>query len=112
MEIIQNKIKTKTSKEWLSLFTKENILTSPVNSLGDWLEDPHVNAIEGFSEIYQPSLGKIPIASLPGGRPLEGIAPGIGSNTKEILIEYGFSKEKIDNLISKKIIMSSEIKNE
>tara|TARA_B100001029_G_C15041601_1_gene444042 strand:- start:385 stop:1554 length:1170 start_codon:yes stop_codon:yes gene_type:complete len=112
MAIIQNKIKTKTSKEWLSLFTKENILTSPVNSLGDWLEDPHVNAIEGFSEIYQPSLGKIPIASLPGGRPLEGIAPGIGSNTREILIEYGFSKEKIDNLISKKIIMSSEIKNE
>ena len=99
MDIIQNKIKTKTSKEWLSLFTKENILTSPVNSLGDWLEDPHVNAIEGFSEIYQPSLGKIPIASLPGGRPLEGIAPGIGSDTEEILISNGFSQKEINELI-------------
>ena len=89
MEIIQSKIKSKTSNEWLKLFTEEGILTSPVNSLGDWLKDPHVNAINAYSEVNQPHLGNIPIASLPGGIPLKGIAPGIGSNAG---INFGFGR--------------------
>ena len=112
MGIIQSKIKSKTSNEWLKLFTEEGILTSPVNSLGDWLKDPHVNAINAYSEVYQPHLGNIPIASLPGGIPLKGIAPGIGSNTEEILSSNGFSKKDINDLISKRIILSSEAKYE
>ena len=112
MEIIQSKIKSKTSNEWLKLFTEEGILTSPVNSLGDWLKDPHVNAINAYSEVYQPHLGNIPIASLPGGIPLKGIAPGIGSNTEEILSSNGFSKKDINDLISKRIILRSEAEDE
>ena len=111
-QIIQSKIKSKTSNEWLKLFTEEGILTSPVNSLGDWLKDPHVNAINAYSEVNQPNLGKIPIAFLPGGIPLKGIAPGIGSNTEEILSSNGFSKKDINDLISKRIILSSEAEDE
>ena len=112
MEIIQSKIKLKTSKEWLKLFTEEGILTSPVNSLGDWLSDPHVNTISAYSEVNQPHLGNIPIASLPGGIPLKGIAPSIGSNTEEILSSNGFSQKEINDLISKKIIVGSEAEDE
>ena len=83
-----------------------------MNSLGDWLKDPHVKAINAYSGVNQPHLGNIPIASLPGGIPLKGIAPGIGSNTEEILSSNGFSKKDINDLISKKIILNSESENE
>ena len=43
---------------------------------------------------------------------MEGIAPGIGSDTEEILISNGFSQKEINNLISKGIIVSSEAEDE
>jgi crotonobetainyl-CoA:carnitine CoA-transferase CaiB-like acyl-CoA transferase len=43
---------------------------------------------------------------------LKGIAPGIGSNTEEILSSNGFSKKDINDLISKRIILSSEAEDE
>ncbi len=111
-DLIQQCLQLKTTENWVKLFNDSGILASPINSFGDWLEDVHVKKTEAYSNILQPEVGDIPITRLPGGLELEGVAPGVGSDTREILMELGYSDSEIKRLSSRGIVLVPELQNE
>jgi crotonobetainyl-CoA:carnitine CoA-transferase CaiB-like acyl-CoA transferase len=110
-EIIQSKLKNKTSEYWDRAFKEAGLLANPVNDFGDWLDDEHVKAIEGYGIVEQPEVGKVPIARLPGGLKMDGIAPNIGSNTKDVMLEYGYSLDQVEQLNREKVVFAPELSN-
>ena len=59
----------------------------------------------------QPEVGKVPIARLPGGLKMDGIAPNIGSNTKDVMLEYGYSLDQVEQLNREKVVFAPELSN-
>ncbi len=82
----------KTTAEWRALFDAADIPATPVNSLADLFEDPHLLATGFWSELEHPSEGRIRMTQVPGkwsktqpevNRP----APRLGEHTQELLEE-------------------------
>ena len=107
----KERIKNKTSEYWDRAFKEAGLLANPVNDFGDWLDDEHVKAIEGYGIVEQPEVGKVPIARLPGGLKMDGIAPNIGSNTKDVMLEYGYSLDQVEQLNREKVVFAPELSN-
>ena len=60
--------------------------------------------IEGYSVVEQPEVGDVPITQLPGGYKMKGTAPNIGSDTKDIMLDYGYSLDEIRLFNREKIV--------
>ena len=109
MDIIQDKLKDKTTNYWESAFKEAGLLANPVNDFGHWLNDEHVKEIKGYDIKQQPEVGEIPITRLPGGHKLEGVAPNIGTDTKSVMLDYGYSSDEIIQLNKEKVIFVPEV---
>jgi crotonobetainyl-CoA:carnitine CoA-transferase CaiB-like acyl-CoA transferase len=85
------------------IFEKEGALASAINTYGDWLEDPHVQAVEAAPG-YPLSDGKaVPLPHLPGQKPNMATVPTIGEHTRALLAEAGMGAASIDALIASKL---------
>lgn len=109
MDIIQDKLKDQTTNYWELAFKEAGLLANPVNDFGHWLNDEHVKEIKGYDIKQQPEVGEIPITRLPGGHKLEGVAPNIGTDTKSIMLDYGYSSDEIIQLNKEKVIFVPEV---
>ena len=103
-KIIQDRLKNKTTEYWDKAFKESGLLANSVNDFGDWLNDEHVKEIEGYSVVEQPEVGDVPITQLPGGYKMKGTAPNIGSDTKDIMLDYGYSLDEIRLFNREKIV--------
>lgn len=92
-----------TTAEWVPVFEKEGALASAINTYGDWLDDPHVQAVDAAPG-YQLSDGTaVPLPHLPGQQPNNAPVPTIGQHTRALLAEAGMGTASIDALISRKL---------
>ena len=64
-EIIQGKLKNKTTEYWDGAFKQAGLLANSVNDFGDWLNDEHVKEIEGYSIVEQPEAVSYTHLTLP-----------------------------------------------
>lgn len=83
---------SKTTAEWLALFDEADIPASPVNSIDDLFEDPHLNAVGFWQEMEHPSEGRIrvtrPVGTWSRTQPdVRRLAPRLGEHTEEVLGE-------------------------
>ena len=83
----------KSTKEWLSLFDAADIPASPVNSIDDLFEDPHLNAVGFWQEMEHPSEGWIrttrPVGTWSRTQPdIRRLPPRLGEHTQEVIDEY------------------------
>lgn len=96
-QVVAERIKTKTSEEWRSIFDAEALPWGPVNRREDVVRDPHFQARELFQAVMradgklehhvtQPLKFPDVIAKI--GRP----SPQLGEHTEEVLREIGDSK--------------------
>ena len=90
-------------------FQRGRIVANSVNDFGDWLNDEHVKEIEGYSIVEQPEVGNVPITQLPGGHKMVGTAPNIGSDTKDIMLDYGYSLDEIKQFNREKVVFVPEL---
>lgn len=96
---------TKTSAQWLQLLTHNDIPCAAVNRLQDLLDDPHLRDVGLFQDIRHPSEG--PMVGLRSAFRVHGRteqedrpAPRLGEHGLEILLQQGFSRAEIADLIS------------
>jgi len=99
----------KTSAQWIDIFEKYDIPCMRYNSLEDLLTDPHLEERGFLEEVEHPSEGKIQQIGLTnqfsGGMRTEFLhAPRLGENTIEILLEFGFTPEQIENALAQKAV--------
>jgi crotonobetainyl-CoA:carnitine CoA-transferase CaiB-like acyl-CoA transferase len=105
VEILQERFSTATTSVWAERCAEAGILANQVNDCGDWLGDPQVKATQGYDMLEQPGVGQVPMPRLPGGVPFEGVSPGIGGNTRSLLVEHGYDTAEIKSLFDDGVVV-------
>jgi len=107
LPILQDIFKTQTSDYWADHMREADVLTSRVNGPLDWLNDPHVQAVNAAPMVTQPGLGPIPVPNIPAAMPggdhdPRHRLPDIGEHTEQVLTELGLSADEIAALMGGK----------
>ena len=105
-EILNDIFREKSQKEWITIL---NNMCTPVNSLENVFQDPHVLHRNMLCTVDHPTAGVInqiatPIQSSDTISEIRVPPPLFGQHTKEILEDLGFSEEEIKNLKKQKVI--------
>ncbi|MEM9142986.1 MAG: CaiB/BaiF CoA-transferase family protein [Bacteroidota bacterium] len=100
---------TKTTDEWLDVMLALDLWVAKVNDQKDVENDPQVIHNNTFVEVDHPKAGKVKVTNVPftmSETPgeIKRPSPLIGEHGAEILIELGYKKEEIEDLISKNVI--------
>ena len=95
---------TKNSSEWLEVLEKSGVPAGPILNISEVWNDPQVEARNMKVTLDHPTAGKITniglaakLYSTPGR--ITKPAPLLGEHTREILVDAGYSKKNIENLI-------------
>lgn len=101
--MLDEALATRTTAEWTAIFDREDALASGINSYGDWLDDPHIQAVEA-APAYALSNGRtVPLPHLPGQPAFDAPVPAIGQSTRALLAEAGMGTAATDALIVSKV---------
>ena len=95
---------TKNSSEWLEVLEKSGVPAGPILNISEVWNDPQVEARNMKVTLDHPTAGKITniglaakLYSTPGR--ITKPAPLLGEHTREILVDAGYSKKNIEDLI-------------
>lgn len=108
--LLEEKMKTKTTDEWIEIFEKYNLPYSPLNTIDKVVEDPNINYRKMIAEIDQPKVGKMKIigtpfhlSETPGS--VRTHAPLLGEHTDEVLTNLlNYSPEDLKRLRENNVI--------
>ena len=108
-EILENKLQLKPTHQWMELFSQNNIPCGPIQTMDQVFDHPQVMARDMVVQINHPEAGPVKLVGSPiklsrTSTKLERHPPIAGEHTIEILQEAGYTPEKIQQLIQKKII--------
>jgi crotonobetainyl-CoA:carnitine CoA-transferase CaiB-like acyl-CoA transferase len=97
------------SPELVERLERARIPFAPLRRPDQLVDDPHLNASKQFMETPLPGRGlaklpKLPVHSTAFEFALRRPAPGLGEHTREVLLEYGVTKDEIDALASRRVI--------
>jgi crotonobetainyl-CoA:carnitine CoA-transferase CaiB-like acyl-CoA transferase len=99
---------TNTREHWLKLLREADVVSAPINELGEAGVDPDVIANQYVIEVDHPRAGKIKEVGFPWKfhkTPAKaGIAPELGEHNNEILKGLGYSDTDIKQLREEKVI--------
>jgi crotonobetainyl-CoA:carnitine CoA-transferase CaiB-like acyl-CoA transferase len=103
------RLKARTTEEWLDLFRANDIWAGPVYGYADVVADPQIAHNGTFVEYDHPSEGRVktpgfPIRFSKTPSTVERGAPQIGEHTREVLIEAGFDGSAIEELIEAGVV--------
>jgi crotonobetainyl-CoA:carnitine CoA-transferase CaiB-like acyl-CoA transferase len=106
--LLEEVLRTKTSQEWLELLEASDILCAPITTYEDvsQLEQVHVNQM--IIETEHPYIGGFRHIGIPqklSGTPgqIDKHPPMLGEHTTDILEEFDFSKQVIQNLVENQV---------
>jgi len=99
---------TNTREHWLRLLREADVISAPINDVGEAGADPDVIANKYVIEVDHPRVGKIKEVGFPWKfhkTPAKaGIAPELGEHNNEILKGLGYSDADIKQFKEEKII--------
>ncbi|MEJ2715788.1 MAG: CoA transferase [Deltaproteobacteria bacterium] len=102
--------RTRPRDEWLALFNRAGIVSSPVNNIAQALEDRQVQQREMVRTVEHPRLGNLQVVGTPMKFSrtrcrIERAAPDVGEHTTEILTQrLKRTREEIDRLEQEGVI--------
>lgn len=101
----RERLKTRTSAEWLALLRAAGIWCGPVYGYADLVEDPQIKHNGTFVEYEHPTEGhvKTPGFAIHFSKTpsiVERGAPLAGEHTREVLRQAGYGEEQIEHLIN------------
>jgi crotonobetainyl-CoA:carnitine CoA-transferase CaiB-like acyl-CoA transferase len=100
---------TRTSAEWLEALEAGGVPAGPIYRMDEVFADPQVQHLKMAADLHHPVRGDIRVVAQPIGlsrTPASVVTPipEPGEHTDEILTEYGFSRNDIQELRSKRIV--------
>jgi crotonobetainyl-CoA:carnitine CoA-transferase CaiB-like acyl-CoA transferase len=100
-----NLMKTRTTDDWIERLHANEVLSNPINTVADWLEDAHVKATETVGLVAQPDSGSVEVPIIPGTVfDPELLAPAIGGHGREILKEFGFTDAELGEFVAAGVV--------
>ncbi|MGD9827861.1 MAG: CaiB/BaiF CoA transferase family protein [Hyphomicrobiaceae bacterium] len=88
------------TQDWARALGAADVLVSPVNSFGDWLDDPQTEATGGAPVLPVTSQASAALPTTPGEMPFTAASPRLGEHTRGVLAELGHDGAAIDALIA------------
>ncbi|MHC9292208.1 CaiB/BaiF CoA transferase family protein [Mycobacterium sp. LTG2003] len=103
-ELTANRLRTRSTEEWLALFEPAGIWCAPVYGYADVLADPQIIHNETFVRYQHPTEGSVVTPGFPYGfsktpAEIRFGAPMVGEHSREVLAEMGIDAERIEALI-------------
>jgi crotonobetainyl-CoA:carnitine CoA-transferase CaiB-like acyl-CoA transferase len=107
-EFVAGEMVKRTSAEWLRLLMEADIPVTPLNSVDDVIQDPHLAESGFYVSTAHPTEGKLRTMAAPGRwsatppgelRP----APRLGEHSAEVLAEAGYTRAEIEALIAARV---------
>ena len=97
------------SAELAERLERARVPFAPLRRPDQLVDDPHLNAAKQFVDTPLPGgktakLPKLPVRSTAFDFGLRRPAPTLGEHTREVLAEYGLTKDEIDALASRRVI--------
>ena len=104
-QFLAKTLEGRTSAEWVQLLSAADIPVIVMNTPETVLSDPHMLAVNFFAEQDHPSEGRIHTIGTPQtwseSQPgLRYPAPGLGEHTTQMLAEYGFSSDEVQEILA------------
>lgn len=104
VELISAVLITKPADYWLEKFEEAGVPVGPVNTIGDVLNHPQTAARQMIVETEHPVAGTIKSLGLPikfSKTPWSVTRPAtlLGEHSREVMLEYGFSAEEIEQML-------------
>jgi crotonobetainyl-CoA:carnitine CoA-transferase CaiB-like acyl-CoA transferase len=102
----RDRLKTKTSAEWLELLRAADIWCGPVYGYADLVEDEQIKHNGTFVEYEHPTEGRVktpgfPIRFSKTPSTVDRGAPVVGQHSRDVLIEAGYDDAQIEALLAK-----------
>ncbi|MFN8841485.1 MAG: CoA transferase, partial [Burkholderiales bacterium] len=100
---IAETLATRETAEWLARFAENEVMANPVSTLGDWVADPHVQAVGAASRVDVPGVGEVTWPAIPGVSPPVADEPRaawahVGEGGTDALRELGFDDAALAEL--------------
>jgi crotonobetainyl-CoA:carnitine CoA-transferase CaiB-like acyl-CoA transferase len=104
---------TRTTEEWLEVFSETSVPTIVVNTLEGLKDDPHLKAVDFWQEVDHPTEGKIRMTRFPVNfsetpADVRKLPPRLGEHSVEILREAGLDQAEIDAMLSSGATISAD----
>ncbi len=102
--LIAARTRTRSSADWINHLESSGVPVGPINTIGDMLADPQVEAREMVVEVNHPKAGPtkalglpIKFSATPGS--VRSPAPLLGQHTRGVLMSLGYSEAEIKALV-------------
>jgi crotonobetainyl-CoA:carnitine CoA-transferase CaiB-like acyl-CoA transferase len=96
-------LRNQTTQEWLEKFESAGVPASAVQTTGQLLHDPQLEALAQMTETAGLKSPVVPI-EFNGSRCNAGDVPRLGEHTREVFLQCGLSGHDVDALIERKIV--------
>jgi crotonobetainyl-CoA:carnitine CoA-transferase CaiB-like acyl-CoA transferase len=108
VSVVSGILATRTGEEWLRLLGPAKVPASPIQTIAELLEHPHLRARDIVGEFDSPGPNRksvaVPIVFDGQARNLGRRPPSHGQDTVELLRQLGLSQERIDALFEQGVV--------
>ena len=107
--LLEETLSQQTTGHWMELFDQAGVVAGPIYNMEQVYQDPQVQARDMLVDLEDPELGTLHNIGIPvklsetPGR-IRHRAPALGEHSIEILKEFGFSSDEVDNLIQAGVV--------
>lgn len=107
--LIKQHVLTKTTEDLQERLAELSVPCAPVLSIAEIMKHPQLKARDMIGELRDPVIGTFSIPGIPiklekSPGKIQGQAPELGEHTSEILQSLGYSRDKIEDFKSLKVV--------
>ena len=111
--LLEETFSTDTTGNWLKLLEDAGVVAGPIYNMDQVYKDPQVLARQMLVDLEDPELGTIhnigipvKLSSTPGQ--IRTRAPMLGEHSAEVLMENGFSRSEVDELLELGVVTGNQ----